>query len=62
MDREDYPYCIYCNAKITWVSLNNAMQLLVFHCGLCGNSVSVEIELENGEGLLQNPRSVKGCR
>ena len=60
MGREDYPYCVYCNGKVKWVSLNNVTQLLTFHCG-CGESIHVEINLEDGEGLLPNPRRAQGC-
>jgi len=61
MDREDYPYCISCNAKMKWASFDNITSLLIFHCE-CGEFVHVEIELEDGEGLLSNPRSAQGRR
>ena len=51
MGREDYPYCIYCDAKIKWVSFDNVTCLLSFYCE-CGEIIYVENELENGEGLL----------
>jgi len=61
MDREDYPYCIYCDAKIKWVYFDNETSLLTFHCE-CGEIVHVEIKLEDGERLLPDPRSAQGCR
>ena len=60
MGREDYPFCLYCGAKIKWAFFNNETSLLTFHCQ-CGEVVYVEIKLEDVEGLLPNPRSAQGC-
>ncbi len=59
MAREDYPYCISCDMKMRWATFNNSTRLLVFHCE-CGERVHVEIELDEGKGLLSNLRSAKG--
>jgi hypothetical protein len=56
MDREDYPYCIYCDAKIEWVTFDSLSKLIIYHCR-CGETIEVEIISENDERLLSNSRS-----
>ncbi len=61
MAREDYPYCIYCDAKITWVIFDDTTKILTFRCHCCGETIEVEIEVENGERLLSDPQCSEGC-
>jgi len=56
---EDYPYCIFCDSKVTWVSFDEVTRLVTFRCQ-CGEAVEVEIELENAKGLLRDPQCSEG--
>lgn len=58
MAREDYPYCISCDAKMSWVRFEAQTQ--VFYCE-CGEIVEVKVGLEDGEGLLPDSERDEGC-
>lgn len=51
MNREDYPYCIYCDTKTKWAIFDNIDSILIFYCE-CGSEVKVGIKLEKDERLL----------
>lgn len=40
MAREDYPYCIYCDNKVTHLVVQDSA--VVYLCGHCGESAVVE--------------------
>lgn len=55
---EDYPYCIYCDSKISYVRLSpTAANIFEFICA-CGEII--EVEMDDDERLLSDPRSVEG--
>lgn len=53
MGKEDYPDCIFCGQRTKWANFDNISELLTFYCSDCGQSVEVDIGIEN-ERLLSN--------
>ncbi len=55
---EDYPYCIYCDSKISYIRLSEReVNIVEFICE-CGEII--EVEMNNAERLLSDPRSAEG--
>ncbi len=60
MTQEDYPYCISCDAKVSWVRFDTRSKTTTFYCE-CGEIVEVGIGLEDGERLLSDSGRAEGC-
>ena len=54
MAQEDFPYCVYCDQKITF--LWQTEHLVRYYCR-CGEVV----EVDYSEGLLPDPGCYEGC-
>lgn len=60
MSQEDYPYCVYCDAKVSFAQFDTQSQSIMFYCE-CGEIVEVGIGLEDGERLLSDSGCAEGC-